>query len=160
MADLARWLISAAAEETAATTRDQALKSAKIVLTAASAASELRKGTFLVAVPVEDGTATAASLPTDAVGWDWVLVHAVNIAQRLISGLASAPAAERRGRTGVRLTAVQLAIDILVVAVRETATLPSAENIGRAKLLPHLPAILQICESFSWKVTYIRLSVH
>lgn len=142
--DLHAWLTEAAAEETAATTRDRVLKAAMQSLTGATAVSDLRKGTFRIVIRGSDDSIPPQSY---SVAWDWVLRHALIIAGRLVANFGrSVP--ERRGRVGVTATAVQLSIDILVVAVRECAAMPSAENVARAQLLPRVPEILHICEFF------------
>lgn len=142
--ELHAWLTVAAAEATAASTRESALKATMQALSGATAASDLRKGTFSIVIRGPDDSSPPS---THSVSWDWALSHAVDIAQRLIAMFGQA-VPERRGRVGVTSSAVQLSIDILVLAVRECAQMPSAENIARAQLLPHVPAILQICESW------------
>jgi hypothetical protein len=133
--------------------REASLKAVKQLLRANNVVAGLNAGAYEIVLsgPTEGSGADA----TEPVDWEWVLVRVRRVIDVLIlGGEAGAPAgggggrAAGRGGGAKRSDSVsQLVLDIFDTAVRHTHALPLAENAGRAKLLPHLPFALSVCES-------------
>jgi len=138
--------------------REASLKAVKQLLRANNVVAGLNAGAYEIVIsgsPDAIGSGAGASEPVD---WEWVLVRVRRVIDALIlGGEAGAPAggggggrSAGRGGGAKRSDSVsQLVLDIFDTAVRHTHALPLAENAGRAKLLPHLPFALSVCESLA-----------
>jgi hypothetical protein len=134
--------------------REASLKAVKQLLRANNVVAGLNAGAYeIVPSGSTEGSGASASEPVD---WEWVLVRVRRVIDVLILGgeVGSSAGGGGGGRSAGRGggakrsdSVSQLVLDIFDIAVRHTHALPLAENAGRAKLLPHLPFALSVCES-------------